>query len=156
MMRSLLHWSALTTRIAAVVITIGSCAATLNAWQSPRPIGVYIFTAQPVATLVPFDLKAREESVSHLERSLRGKLPKQISALAANRESADVLVEVMGRTKNGDDVTVHFRVYAAGETLSVDGLNDDDHWNDAANDAAKRIAEFVKVNQDRIRSKRSN
>jgi hypothetical protein len=135
----------------AIVVALSASMSAQSAVTAP--IGVYVFTAQP-AGLVPFDLKDREESVRHLLRSLNGKLPKKIAALSTLSENADVMVEVLGRKADGDDIALHLRVRVGEDTLNVDGVNDDGHWSDAANDGAKKIAEWLNVNREQIQARR--
>lgn len=136
------------------------CSATGLASQAPssagplsRPIAVYVFTAQPKG-LIPFDQRTREESVKHLQNSLGDELPKKLATVTPLADGVDVTVEVLGRKADGHDLMLYLRVRVGNEAFDVEGLNDDNHWNDAAHDASEKIAEWLKVNEDFLQARR--
>ena len=146
---------------AAVVLAMSAPAALAS--QGPSPVGgqtaalieVYVSTAIPsVGRLIPFDQRAREESVEQLRRELKNRLPDKIAVLATKPADAVVTVDVLKRTATGNDYVLHLRVSVGEETWSLAGSNDDAHWSDTAVDAAEQIAEWVTLNKDLLAARR--
>ncbi|MFN8575097.1 MAG: hypothetical protein U0132_23795 [Gemmatimonadaceae bacterium] len=159
-------WLVLTTLsllcLRELVLAAHGSTATVSPTPAERPqaqrapetteaIHVFVFTAPPDAGLVPFDQKDREDSVHDLRRALGRRLPGW-TALVRERSDGEVLVEVMGRERKGDDRTVHLRLNVGDQTLTLDGTNDDRDWSDAAGNAARRIAGWFKTNERQLRS----
>jgi hypothetical protein len=135
--------------VPAVLLFVSIQPAADTRAKPVAAISVFVRVPPGDDGLVPIDQQERQDSANDLTKALRKRLAKD-TRLATTAEDANVFVDVMGRDRDGDDRIVRLRVRVGTITTTVDGLNDDSDWSDAAGDAAKKIADWLRVNNDHI------
>lgn len=145
-----------TPRVCCLVAIVGLISPAQAQQGKPLdfvPISVRVFTATPApGALIPIDQKEREESVQQLLNELDDwtqlKLP--TGSLVFVNTPAALEVEVLDRKADDDDYVVHYRVVAGDYTFPLEGINDDAHWKDCADDAAKKLAKWILWNREQL------
>ena len=147
-----------------------------SAWtqkKAAEPVKVFVFTAANAGGFVDPGQKQRSDSVEDLKKALE---KKDFIQFVNQKEGADMTLEVLGRggeetgsvtTSRGpfgtwnssrDTVaTVRVGLTAGTYTALVEGYNDGrltNVWRTAANNAAKKIENWIKDNHDRLIAQR--
>ena len=156
--------------LVVLIVCVGALAMSQRTNAEDKTIRVYVFTAKaPEGTFTPIDQKDREDSVKDLKRwGLNGGSPPTITVDRA--AEADILVEVLGREREGDVTTKALRVRMtagdfttelvgrhgrAGEGAPLGKLAPDTgYWSDAAGDVARQIHDWLKANRELVLARR--
>lgn len=118
-----------------------------------QTVRLYIFTAgQPTdGSFSPPDLQDREDTVRDMRRRVDFMKAANLKIKQVQtRDEADVLVEVISRERNVANSEMRFinlRVTSRGTSFTLQGIDDDGKWTDAAGDGLKRIAAWIDHNR---------
>jgi hypothetical protein len=139
-----------------------ACFVATLAAASPSgrpPIRVFVETASPApGTFAPPDYQERRDAVRDFRRFLPTSR-KGVKAIAADtRETADVVLEVVGRERDPDarDVRIVRAIFRCGDYASevVEGRANTGLWTMAADQVFRRFEEWLADNYDLIIAKR--
>jgi hypothetical protein len=157
----------------AIAVMASAASPVYAQKKSADPIKVFIFTAPNEGGFADPDQKQRTDSVEDLKKALD---KKDVIQIVAQKEGADVTLEVLGRggeetgsattsrgpygtwnTSKDTVATVRVGLTAGTYATLVEGHNDGritNVWRTAANNAAKKIENWIKDNHDRLIAQR--
>jgi hypothetical protein len=157
----------------AIAATVSAASPAFAGKKTAEPIKVFIFTAANEGGFVDPGQKQRIDSVEDLKKALE---KKDLVQIVGQREGADITLEVLGRggeetgsattsrgpygtwnTSKDTVATVRVGLRAGTYSTLVEGHNDGritNVWRTAANNAAKRIENWIKDNHDNLIARR--
>jgi hypothetical protein len=157
----------------AIATIVVSPASIFAQQRSAEPIKVFVFTAPNEGGFVDSVQKLRTDSVEDLKKTLD---KKDLVEIVSQKEGADMTLEVLGRggeetgsattsrgaygtwnTSKDTVATVRVGLTAGTYATLIEGHNDGritNVWRTAANNAAKKIENWIKDNHDRLIAQR--
>ena len=139
--------------IAAIGLTALLAGAAPPA-QTARTVRAFVYAelASSQGFVSPAE-QGKIDSVNDLQRALIGRKGTLNLVTAAGRDTADVVIQVLGREQAPDDDdkrTVHTKLIVKDYSLAIDGKDDDGSWKDAAKNAAKQILDWINLNYQKL------
>lgn len=136
--------------------------ATLDAWQRKPaaigPIRLFVYASRPTTGFVLPSQKDRDDSAKDLTRALKFAVAPQwmslkprLAVVVKTKETAEIVIDIVGREAKTDDIRIVRAVMAIGDTtVEIEGMDDDADWSDAAGNLCNRIVAWLTNNRERI------